>query len=642
MCGILGHFSSTGFNDSDKANFDNMLLSLRHRGPDNYDTWISPNNDLILGHTRLSILDLSILGNQPMVSQSSRYVISYNGEIYNHLKLRDELKKSKNSWKGSSDTETLLACIDSWGLYKTLNQIEGMFAFGLLDLLHNKLFLCRDRFGEKPLFFGNIKNSDENFIFSSEINSFLKHPDFRDELNYNGISELLKVNNIGGDKTIYKSINKLLPGYTLEYDLNSKSKILKQYWSAHSVAIQSAKRGYNSGFYQAAEDTKALLESIINDQMTSDVPIGCFLSGGIDSSLVASIMQSQSTKPINTFTIGSKFLDVDEASNAKKIANYLGTNHTELYLDSSDLIKIVPKALEIYGEPFADSSQIPTLLVSQLAKSKVSVALSGDAGDEIFGGYNRYVFMQKYWKTLSLFPPILRRFTSLVGTKNHNLLLNILLKLNFGSNVEHLDLKLQKFLYAIKCKNELELYDSFITSNGYKRCINNDLYIDNSIEINIDGFESFEQMMLADTISYLPNDILTKVDRAAMSVSLETRAPFLNHKLYELLWSFPAEYKVNKGITKLIAREINSSFIPKNLLAQPKTGFGLPLHDFIRNELKVYVRDLIFSSKVTDLDIICKKNLDLVWKNHQDKVEDNTSFLWSLTALGAWLEKTSR
>lgn len=638
MCGIAGHISRNTLSQNDLEAFPKMLWSLKHRGPNNTDQWLSDDKKLILGHTRLSILDLSSAGNQPMKSISQKYVISFNGEIYNHLELR---KKIANKWVSTSDTETLLACIESWGLSKTLELVEGMFAFALYDVHEKKLFLCRDRFGEKPLYYGSLKNTKNDFIFSSEISAISSRLDFKSELNVTSLSRVLKYNNTGSSETIFLNLSKLPPASFLEYDIRSNSYEIFSYWSAVETALNAKQFNENIQYDDAVLQAEILLKNTVKKQMLSDVPIGCFLSGGIDSSTVSALMQSESNKPINTFTIGNHDSEIDEASNAKKIANHLGTSHHELYLTENDIVNIIPEALSLYGEPFADSSQIPTLLISKLAKQSVSVALTGDAGDEMFGGYNRHLFVQKYWPKVKKIPLPLRSFLSKSNLAN-SIFGRLMPLVGYDVKYENIYLKLQKIFNAIDSRDLNNLYDNFLTSNGYYHCLKSQSQVIENFNLKYTKLTDFELMMLFDVISYLPNDILTKVDRASMSYSLETRAPYLNHHLYEFMCKLPSSFKIKNGKTKRILRSINKKYIPEDLIDQRKVGFGIPIANWMRGKLFEFSHAMVFNNDLKNLNIVDETKLQKIWDDHQSKEYDYSSILWNFVALGAWFDRQKK
>ena len=643
MCGVSG---AIYINQASKHIVERdlrlMLNQINHRGPDSQGIWVHENNKIGLAHSRLSILDLSAAGSQPMHSKSSRYSISYNGEIYNHLELRKELLTLHSSWRGTSDTETLLECLEQWGLHTTLTKLNGMFAFAVWDEKEKKIFLCRDRFGEKPLYYGWISGHKKQFVFSSELQALSSFEGFDHKLNFSGIDRFLKTNNFGGHQTVYDQIYKVLPGTIVTFDLDHFSLTSSRYWSSMAEAQAAKAQQFSGTFGDAVNQLDILLQDVISNQMISDVPIGCFLSGGIDSSLVASIMSAQSTKSINTFSIG-QVGEGNEAQRAKLISKALGTNHTELYVDSNDALGLIPNIFNIYGEPFADSSQIPTYLVAKLAKNSVSVALSGDAGDEIFGGYNRYEYAQRFWPKIHSMPKSLRSMISILSPY-------LLSSLRLGASLagegerENIGLKLQKALKTMGCNTLAELYESLIAPSH--SLMRQEIFA-SSLEKNPhkiftdSNFRDFEQMMIADTDGYLADDILVKVDRAAMRHSLETRVPFLDHRLFSFMWSLPPEFKIAQNQTKLLPRALITKYLDASLLDQPKTGFGIPIGQWLRGPLKNYASNIIFNGQIHNLDILDHKAVELLWKKHLTGKEDHSAQLWSIIALDVWLNHNS-
>lgn len=641
MCGIAG---SIYFHQVSKKNIisdlNKMLKHIEHRGPNACGTWVNENLHVGLGHSRLSILDLSKAGSQPMQSNTGRFQVSYNGEIYNHLRLRKELDGDIN-WQGTSDTETLLSCIEYWGLEKTLQKAQGMFAFALWDDLDKKIYLCRDRFGEKPLYYGWHSLKKDQLLFSSELNALLSVAGFSQEVNLSGISRYLKTNNFGGESTVYENIFKVLPGYFLTLDLKSFAIKPTQYWSSYQEAIKSKLKPYEDSFEEAVNKLDDLLREVITDQMLSDVPLGCFLSGGLDSSLVACIMAAESSTPINTFSIGH-YGESNEAHRAKLIAESLGAQHTELYIDSDSALELVPEIFDIYSEPFADSSQIPTYLVSKLAKEKVTVVLSGDAGDEIFGGYNRYEYAHRFWPKINHMPNGLKRFLSMLAPQLRALIL-LGTKITETSNSwENLELKIQKIIKTLHCDSVSELHELLLAPDH--RLTNSEFNsgpcrqkIHEVFSNNL--FDPFEQMMIADTETYLVDDILVKVDRAAMRNSLETRVPYLDNRIFSFAWSLPSHFKIHNKKTKRLLRALLSRYLDPRLLEQPKTGFGLPIDQWLRGPLKNYASDILFNGAIADLKIFDQKEILILWNQHISCIENNSSQLWSLISLGEWLKK---
>ena len=537
MCGINGFYSLSSFSSNDVIIKMNSAIS--HRGPDTNGFWSDKKSGIVLGHQRLSIIDLSDAGNQPMKSNSTRYILTYNGEVYNHLEIRKELQKSIPSikWRGNSDTETLLEAIDFWGIEITLKKIQGMFAFGLWDQKKRCLILARDRVGEKPLYFGwQGEGNKKSFLFGSELKALKVHPEFNGKINRDAIALQLRHNYIPAPYSIYKDIYKLQPGHYLEFKESDLTKNLlpnpKTYWSFTETVFSGNNNQLTISESHIQEDLEKYLQSSVRKQMISDVPLGAFLSGGIDSSTIVALMQSQSTNPIKTFTIGFNEDEYSEAKYAKKIAKHLGTDHTELYISSKEAIEVIPKLPIIYDEPFSDSSQIPTFLISQLAKKDVTVALSGDGGDELFCGYNRYVMSEKFWNIFRLMPQSFRKIFSSglqsISTENWTTISKLLPGLKKYSNFGD---KIHKGANVLKAKTSHELYYMLCShwQNPTEAVINSKESGTLLTEFKPDfqGLNNQQQMMVLDFLTYLPDDILVKVDRAAMASSLETRIPFL-------------------------------------------------------------------------------------------------------------------
>jgi len=636
MCGIAGYVSK----DNRGFYLQAMVEKLGHRGPDMQNILTNSTSSFIgLGHTRLSIQDLSNAGNQPMQSSNARYVISYNGEIYNFQDIKDKLdNKFSISWKGHSDTEVLLNAILFFGLHETLKMIKGMFAFALLDKKENTLILARDPFGEKPLYFAHQKNT---LIFASELKALKVNLDFEFNLCHDSLSLFLRYNSIPAPHTPYSRVSKLEPGNILLYDIeNSKIISNKKYIDLISIFNQSQESVFDGSYADALKATEKLLTQSVIGQLSSDVPLGCFLSGGIDSSMIAALMQENSEQNIDTFSIGFDHKEYDESAHARIIANHLQTNHHELIVSPADSLDMIPRLHQIYDEPFADSSQIPTLLLSQFTSKHVSVALSGDGADELFGGYNRYLIASKYWTLLSNIPRPLRvafkKILSYLGPAQLKALALILRE----SNHKDLMLKLEKFLKIIDAKNiesyHLELCSQISAPEQFLAKGSNNAADFFSLHDQLDFSNPIMRMMAVDTMHYLPTDILTKVDRAAMNYSLETRIPFLDLDLFKFVSSLPMEYKVSKN-TKYILRELAYTKIPKNILDKPKMGFGVPIKDWLRGELSDWANDLLSSSSLSKTGILKKNSIDNLWQQHVQLKSDNSHQLWNILMLQSWL-----
>ncbi|MCX7121203.1 MAG: asparagine synthase (glutamine-hydrolyzing) [Gammaproteobacteria bacterium] len=624
MCGITGIVSFSE-NVPDKNLITTMTKKLHHRGPDDEGIWI--HDSIAFGHARLSIHDLSQAGRQPMFSFNKQWVIVFNGEIYNFLVLKAQLLKEYNIiFVSQTDTEVLINAIALWGIRKTLQHCIGMFAFAAYYLPEKKLYLARDRFGEKPLYYGLQNNI---FGFASELKALkpLASLGWMFDVNRDALATYMQFSYVPTPYSIYKNIKKLDVATYLEIDDkgNQQSQL---YWDASSFFSQSK----FTGNYEAAVD---ILEEKLKDslrlQMASDVPLGAFLSGGVDSSAIVSMMQSLSSKKISTFSIGFDEKTFNEAHHAKAVANYLGTNHAELYLSQKEMLNIIPSLAAIYDEPFGDSSQIPTYLVSKMAKSSVSVSLSGDAGDEFFGGYSRYFFAEKV-KT-KILNNIFSRYCFLYAP---------FFLLNPFSSFSNLPSKLMKVQAIVShSKNsEFELYRSICISGLRKNFVIKGVPISIYNEkILVDRLSSSyeEWMMYVDSQTYLVDDILTKVDRASMTVSLETRVPFLDHRIYEFATSLPLSYKIRDGVGKRVLRDVLYKYVPRKLIDRPKMGFGIPLQKWLCQDLRPWAESLLDSKKMAEEGYLNADIVQQYWKEHISGRRDHKVMLWNILMFQAWL-----
>ena len=649
MCGINGFYSVTS------STFDNVIVKMNsailHRGPDTSGTWTDKNSGITLGHQRLSIIDLSKAGNQPMHSSSGQFVLTYNGEIYNHLEIRRELEKSNSQikWRGTSDTETLLEAIDYWGIKLTLNKIDGMFAFGVWDKKIRCLILARDRVGEKPLYYGWQGRGDKRvFIFGSELKSLKVHPEFKKNINIDAISLQLRHNCIPAPYSIYKDIYKLLPGCYLKLNEYHLKKCLlpspKKYWSLTECAIYGINNKLQSSEDEIQKELEDHLKKSVKKQMISDAPIGAFLSGGIDSSTIVSLMQSQSNLPIKTFTIGFCESDYNEAEYAKKIANHLGTNHTELYVSSKTAMEVIPKLPIIYDEPFSDSSQIPTFLVSQLAKKQVKVALSGDGGDELFCGYNRHVMIKKLSIIFYLMPLTFRKILSnvikLISTENWDSLSKFLSGPNYYNKFGKKIYKVADLLNAKKLSDIHYMLSSHWQNSTkvVKDIVEPGTFL-TKFKPDLTGLNIQQQMMILDSITYLPDDILVKIDRAAMASSLETRAPFLDHKLIEYVWKVPHSLKFRNGSGKWILKKILNRYVPQNLFERPKTGFEIPLGTWLSGPLRDWAEDLLDEKRLKKEGFFNSVLIRKKWAEHVNCKKNWQYDLWDVLMFQDWIRE---
>lgn len=649
MCGLNGFFSAQA-NSYDAAAIKEMNSALHHRGPDAEGSWQDDRLGLVLGHRRLAIQDLSPAGAQPMHSVCGQYVLVFNGEVYNHLELRQQLGEQGIivDWRGHSDTETILACFANWGVEKTLNSMTGMFAIALWDRLDQVLTLARDRMGEKPLYWGW---QNDSLYFSSELKGLKAHPKFQADINRDSIALLLRHNCIPAPYSIYQGIEKLQAGHWIQLSLsdldNAKHAKSQAYWRLNDVVESGLSNPFTGSPEQAVDALESTLMRSIDSQMLSDVPLGAFLSGGIDSSAVVALMQAQSSRPVQTFTIGFDDVGYNEAKHAKAVAQHLGTEHTELYVRPEDAQSVIPKLSSIYCEPFADSSQIPTFLVSQLARQKVTVALSGDGGDELFGGYNRYLMAQRVLSNNRKLPKPIRKFVAqgllTLSPNRWDALFDTLapvipskLQLRTPGDKAH------KLAGVLNIDNEHECYHR-LTSHwqnpasvviGAKEPLT--LITDKNAWPQTDSFQ--HAMMAVDAQTYMTDDILVKVDRAAMANSLETRVPMLDRQVIELAWRMPLDYKIRNGDGKWLLKQVLFRHVPQALIERPKMGFGIPLHDWLRGPLRDWAESLLDEHILSQQGYFYPAPIRKMWEEHLKGTRNHQDNLWSILMFQAWLE----
>ena len=647
MCGIAGFFSRFGSNKDHSFIAKSMVKQLHHRGPDKQDVWNDDSSGLALGHARLSIIDLSAHGDQPMVSPSGRYIIAYNGEIYNHLKIRKQLPSI--DWRGTSDTETLLTAIDIWGLESTVQKLVGMFAFALFDRQFQKMFLVRDRFGEKPLYYGWQRNT---FLFASDLNAFTPHPSWQPKLYRDALALFTRFGYIPTPWTIWEDVFKLPPGSWIEFSFQTALYERPEphfYWRSSSEWKTTPKSLLND--QEAIEQVENTLRATISDQMHADVPVGVFLSGGIDSSLVTALMQSLSGQQIRSFSIGFTENSFNEAPYAKAVARHLGTAHSEYYLSSQETLDVISSLAEIYSEPFADSSQIPTYLVSALAKRDVTVCLSGDGGDELFGGYNRYKWGERIWTAGKHLPMLVRKPLSSAMEALSPAYLNVLTRfLPRQLAIPLLGDHLHKIASILNCANLDEVYETLIsTDHRPEQFVKSAQPILTWADTEYYDFSDFDQqtdpvhnMMFRDTVGYLCDDILTKVDRASMATSLETRIPMLDHRVAKLAWSLPANMKIRNGKGKWVLRQVLNRHVPNNLIERPKQGFSIPLGDWLRGPLQGWTEDLLDAHTLTQQGLFDAKIVQHRWQEHLSGQRDWQNWLWSILMFQQWHSKQGR
>jgi len=622
MCGIVGAWYPR-FSDNSENIFLQACLSLSHRGPDDNGVWSDDVHAIRLGHTRLSILDLMKTGHQPMVSKCKRYVMTFNGEIYNYKELRKEIESIESTvlWSGGGDSEVLLAVISKYGVEKTLVQLNGMFAIAVWDRVDECLTIARDRIGEKPLYYGWISGM---FVFASELKAISILSDKSNEsIDRDSLAQYMRLGYIPAPRSIYNNIHKLLPGHYLKINNCTADRVEPvSYWNATEIFLQKQQEGFGGSERDAINSLDALLHDSINLRIEADVPVGSFLSGGYDSSLVTALMQSNSMLPINTFSIGN-YTENNEAIFAKEVSSYLGTNHTELYISAHDAQSVIPMIPQMFGEPFADSSQIPTFLVSKLAREKVKVALSGDGGDELFGGYTRYQRADYYWKKILLFPLKLRKkIAGIIQDRSNGRLRRIAEIISSVSiSTFHLDM-----LSAWRAPS-----DVVINSHEPVGVFN--------AKFGLHVVDDPTQMMFIDALRYLPDDILTKVDRTSMSLGLEVRAPLLDHRIVELAWQLPLNMKLRKKETKWILRKVLYQYLPQNLMDRPKEGFGVPIGRWIKGPLREWAEWLLSEKQLINGGYLKPDLIRKSWNNHLSGYSDESYKLWYVLMFQAWLQE---
>jgi asparagine synthase (glutamine-hydrolysing) len=648
MCGVAGlvALGSLG-REATRHRVDRMLGVLRHRGPDANGVWQDPGLPVFLGHARLAVVDLSVEGAQPMLSRSQRYVLSYNGEIYNSAELRAQLEQDPQTrWRGHSDTEIFLEGIDRWGVEGAVRKLNGMFAFALWDRQDRQLWLGRDRCGEKPLYF---RHTSSQLIFASELRSITAASGEAFEISPAAVQAYFARNYVPAPLSIFEGVFKVEPATLMCFRVHDDAvlePVVTRYWSLVDVADRASRNRFAGSREQGLADLQSRLSTAVGIRMQADVPLGAFLSGGVDSSTIVALMQRQSSRPVKTFTIASESNDIDESHFAREVARFLGTEHEEQRVSAADALAVVPRLPDIYDEPFADSSQIPTYLVSAMARKSVTVALSGDGGDEVFGGYHRHVWAPKVWRFCGPLPLGARRLASnaaraispgrwqklisagtALGLPRHTMA---------GDRVHKLaglaDAGSPQEMYArlIACWPAGELFEGMTSTWAHADRDPHGMAQQRDFE---------EWMMINDTLGYLPDDILVKVDRASMAVSLEARAPFLDHELIEFAWSLPRSWKVNSEGGKLILRDVLHRLVPRALVDRPKTGFGVPLSEWLRKELKEWMRDLVNREAIEQHGLFRWAPIERAMNEHLSGRSNQSYRLWSVLMFQAWYRR---
>ena len=662
MCGLAGFFQPPIRSANELGvTLSVMTDALVHRGPDDSGTWVDAELGVGLGHRRLSILDLSPQGHQPMVSGSGRYVIAFNGEVYNHRALRKELEGSLSvpaaaanheaavSWRGHSDTEVMLAAFERWGVEAALDRFNGMFAFAMWDRRERVLHLARDRLGEKPLYFGWM---GDTFLFGSELKALKAHPAWRGEIDRNALALFVRHNHIPAPYSIYRGIQKLLPAHLLSIPLGDGKRETppsRSYWSAKVIAEAGDRHPFPGTEADAVEALDGMLRDAVALRMEADVPLGAFLSGGVDSSAVVALMQAQSSRSVQTFSIGFFEAGYNEAPHAHAVAKHLGTDHTELYVSAAEAMAAIPRLCEIYDEPFADSSQIPTFLVSRMTRQHVTVALSGDGGDELFGGYNRYFWGRDIWRSIGWMPmsarvAIARGLTAVAPRVWDKILTAVSPVLPSRLQASLPADKLQKLAAILACSSPEEMYTRLI-SQGEPGVVSGaseppTALTDRAQWADLADFT--QRMMFLDLVSYLPDCILAKVDRASMAVSLETRVPLLDHRVVEFAWTLPLAMKVRNGQGKWPLRQVLYKYVPRELIERPKMGFGVPIDVWLRGPLRDWAESLLCESRLREENYFDPGPIRKKWAEHVSGKRNWQYPLWGVLMFQAWLEQENQ
>jgi asparagine synthase (glutamine-hydrolysing) len=647
MCGFTGFIGNYHPEKSRKI-LQKMSSTIVHRGPDDEGYYSIDDLGVNMSFRRLAILDLTQSGHQPMCSHSGRYIISFNGEIYNYQSLRNQLNKefAGITWQGSSDTEVLLCLIERHGLTKALTKCIGMFAVALFDKKLQKMYFARDRFGEKPLYYGWV---EDNFVYGSELSSIKKFPRFQKIICKKALGLYLNYSYVPAPMCIYENIFKVEPGQiiSLPVAIAEQKNIKSEFYWIRKKEIINAKNNLFSSYEEGLSTLSQALRESVELQMISDVPLGAFLSGGIDSSLIVSMMQENSINPIKTFTIGFEDKEFDESPFAKSIAKHLQTDHTEVILDEQDAIDVIPIIPEIYSEPFADSSQIPTFLVSKIAKLNVTVSLSGDGGDELFGGYNRYFWGKKIWSKISWAPFVVRNLTGKilhsVPSGLYNQMESVLNTSAKGKGIHSLAGKVKRLSQKLQYIDSTQsLYTSLCTEwNDVNSILDESYHNSDNSQLKFkttEALSDIENMMQWDLESYLKEDILTKVDRAAMANSLETRAPFLDLGVANAAWRMPEAFLVSDFQGKLPLKSLLERYVPRELFERPKAGFGIPIGQWLKGPLHEWASELLAEKALTEEGIFNAAAVSRIWGDHNSGAADNTVKLWNILMFRSWMQ----